>query len=72
LLNHLKNAASGTVPHDAGWLAVMDGSKDDAERELIARRREHCLNMAADIPPDGRRAETRRLYKARQRYNEGY
>ncbi|MBN6032915.1 PerC family transcriptional regulator [Pantoea ananatis] len=54
------------------WLAVMDGSKEDAEREWIARRREHCLNMAADIAPDGRRAETRRLYKARQRYNEGY
>ncbi len=38
------------------WLAVMDGSKNDAERELIA----------------GGRAESRRLYKARQRYNEGY
>ncbi|KTR46874.1 peptide chain release factor H [Pantoea ananatis] len=54
------------------WLTVMDGSKDDVERELIARRREHCLNMAADIPPEGRRAETRRLYKARQRYKERY
>ncbi|WP_205951687.1 PerC family transcriptional regulator [Pantoea stewartii] len=54
------------------WLAVMDGSSDDAERERIARRREHCLDMAADVPLDGRRAETRRLYKARQRYNEGY
>ncbi|PQK76480.1 PerC family transcriptional regulator [Pantoea ananatis] len=51
------------------WLAVMNGSKDDAERELIARRRERCLNMAADIPPDGHRAETRRLYKARKLCN---
>ncbi|BBL32423.1 PerC family transcriptional regulator [Pantoea ananatis] len=54
------------------WLTVMDGTGDDTERELIARRREHCLSMAANLPPDGRRAETRRLYKARQRYNEGY
>ncbi|PKC41351.1 peptide chain release factor H [Pantoea ananatis 15320] len=54
------------------WLTVMDGTGDDTERELIARRREHCLSMAANLPPDERRAETRRLYKARQRYNEGY
>lgn len=54
------------------WLGVMDGSSDDAERELIARRREHCLSMAANLPPDGRRAESRQLCKARQRYKEGY
>jgi len=50
----------------------MDGKGDDTERELVARRREHCLSMAADLPPDGRRAESRRLYKARQGYKEGY
>jgi len=54
------------------WLAVMDGSKDNAEREWIARRHEHCLSMAADLPPDGRRAESQLLYKARQRYKEAY
>ncbi|UYK96290.1 PerC family transcriptional regulator [Pantoea stewartii] len=54
------------------WLTVMDGSSDDAERELIARRREHCLSMAANLPPDGRRAESKRLYKARQSYNDFY
>jgi len=54
------------------WLSVMDSTFDDAVREMIARRREHCLDMAADIPPDRRRDESKRLYKARQRYNEGY
>ncbi|WP_246875646.1 PerC family transcriptional regulator [Pantoea ananatis] len=54
------------------WLTVMDGTKDDAERELIARRREHCLSMAASLPPDGRRAESKRMYKVRQRYKDGY
>ncbi|MDH0053790.1 PerC family transcriptional regulator [Pantoea ananatis] len=54
------------------WLTVMDATMDDAMREMLARRREHCLSMAANLPPDGRRAESRRLYKARQRYNEGY
>ncbi|MGP2487858.1 PerC family transcriptional regulator [Pantoea ananatis] len=54
------------------WLTVMDATMDDAMREILARRREHCLSMAANLPPDGRRAESRRLYKARQRYNEGY
>lgn len=54
------------------WLTVMDATLDDAMREMIARRREHCLSMAANLPPDGRRAESRRQYKARQRYNEGY
>lgn len=54
------------------WLTVMDATMDDAMREMLARRREHCLSMAANLPPDGRRARSRRLYKARQRYNEGY
>ncbi|MCW0314596.1 hypothetical protein NB694_004396 [Pantoea ananatis] len=54
------------------WLTVMDATMDDAMREMLARRREHCLSMAANLPPDGRRAESRRLYKARQHYNEGY
>ncbi|MCW0346337.1 PerC family transcriptional regulator [Pantoea ananatis] len=54
------------------WLTVMDATVDDAMREIIARRREHCLSMATNLPPDGHRAESRRLYKARQRYNEGY
>ncbi|MEB6535926.1 PerC family transcriptional regulator [Pantoea stewartii] len=54
------------------WLTVMDGTGDDTARELIVRRREHCLSMAANLPPDGRRAESKRLYKARQRCNEGY
>lgn len=54
------------------WLAVMDQATDDTEREAIARRRERCIDMAASIPPDGRRSETRRLYKIQSRYNEGY
>ncbi|MGP2503818.1 PerC family transcriptional regulator [Pantoea ananatis] len=54
------------------WLTVMDATMDDAMREMLARQREHCLSMAVNLPPDGRRAESRRLYKARQRYNEGY
>ena len=54
------------------WLTVMDATMDDAMREMLARRREHCLSMAANLPPDGRRAESKRQYKARQRYNEGY
>jgi hypothetical protein len=54
------------------WLTVMDLSTNDAEREAIARRREHCISMGANIPPDGRRSETRRLYKIQSRYNEGY
>ncbi|WP_227008732.1 PerC family transcriptional regulator [Pantoea ananatis] len=54
------------------WLTVMDATMDDAMQEMLARRREHCLSMAANLPLDGRRAESRRLYKARQRYNEGY
>ncbi|MGX9249962.1 PerC family transcriptional regulator [Pantoea ananatis] len=54
------------------WLTVMDGTGDDTERELIARRREHCLSMAANLPPDGCCAESKRLYKVRHRCNEGY
>lgn len=54
------------------WLAVMDLSDDDAVREAIARRREHCISMGANIAPDGRRNETRRLYKMQSRYNNGY
>ncbi|KHE02858.1 peptide chain release factor H [Pantoea stewartii] len=53
------------------WLTVMDGTGDDTERGMIARRHEHCLSMAANLPPDGRRAESKRLYKARQRYKGG-
>ena len=54
------------------WLTVMDQSTGDAEREAIARRREHCIDMGANVPPDRRRNETRRLYKIQIRYNEGY
>ncbi|WNK32592.1 PerC family transcriptional regulator [Pantoea agglomerans] len=54
------------------WLKVMDATVDDVMREMITRRREYCLNMAAVLPPDGRRAESIRRYKARQRYNEGH
>ncbi|WP_205955875.1 PerC family transcriptional regulator [Pantoea stewartii] len=54
------------------WLTVMDTTMDDAMREIKARRREHCLSMAANLPPDGHRAESRRLCKAWQRYKEGY
>ncbi|ORM94918.1 PerC family transcriptional regulator [Pantoea cypripedii] len=54
------------------WLTVMDHSANETEREAIARRREHCIDMGANIPPDGRRTETRRLYKTQSRYNEGY
>ena len=54
------------------WLSVMDATADEVIREMIARRREHCMSMAADLPPDRRRAESRRLYKARERYREGY
>lgn len=54
------------------WLAVMDLTTDDAGREAIARRREHCISMGANIAPDGRRSETRRLYKIQSRYNDGY
>lgn len=54
------------------WLTVMDSVTDDAEREAIVRRREHCSDMGANIPPDGRRSETRRLYKIQSRYNDGY
>lgn len=35
------------------WLSVMDATMDDAMRETLARRREHCLSMAANLPPDG-------------------
>ncbi|MBP2195077.1 PerC family transcriptional regulator [Pantoea cypripedii] len=54
------------------WLTVMDGVIDDVEREAIVRRREHCIDMGANTPPDGRRSETRRLYKIQSRYNDGY
>ncbi|WP_418766846.1 hypothetical protein [Kosakonia radicincitans] len=50
----------------------MDLSDDDAVRKAIARRREHCISMGANIAPDGRRNETRRLYKMQSRYNNGY
>lgn len=54
------------------WLVVMDNIKGDDEREAIARRREHCINMASDLPPDRRRIEARRRYKLQSRFNEGY
>ncbi|HDZ2453989.1 TPA: PerC family transcriptional regulator [Klebsiella pneumoniae] len=54
------------------WLAVMDLTDDEAEREAIARRREHCVDMSANIPLDRRRSETRRLYKIQSRYDAGY
>lgn len=54
------------------WLTVMDQITEDAGREAIARRRERCLDMAANITPDGRRRETRRLYKIQSRYSDGY
>ncbi|ERK08599.1 transcriptional regulator, PerC family [Serratia fonticola AU-AP2C] len=46
------------------WLDVMDNSSDDAERERIAQRREHCIAMANGITPDQRR------YQNKQRYRE--
>jgi hypothetical protein len=54
------------------WLTVMDQVTEDAEREAIARRRERCLGLAANITPDGRRTETRRLYKIQSRFSDGY
>ncbi|MGX9400387.1 MULTISPECIES: PerC family transcriptional regulator [Pantoea] len=54
------------------WLTVMDQITEDAEREAIARRRERCLDMAANLTPDGRRSETRRLYKIQSRFSDGY
>ncbi|WNU99107.1 PerC family transcriptional regulator [Enterobacter sp. DTU_2021_1002640_1_SI_PRY_ASU_LCPMC_013] len=54
------------------WLVVLDNTMGDKAREAIARRREHCISMASSIPPDGRRAETKRRYKLQSRYNDGY
>ncbi|MCK8147049.1 PerC family transcriptional regulator [Citrobacter sedlakii] len=54
------------------WLAVMDNASGEREREAIARRREHCISMASNIPPDRRRAETKRRYKTQSRYSNGY
>ncbi|MBK0123606.1 PerC family transcriptional regulator [Pantoea sp. S61] len=54
------------------WLTVLDDITDDAAREAIIRRRERCLGHAANLSPDGRRSETRRLYKIQSRYNDGY
>ncbi len=54
------------------WLNVMDQITEDAGREAIARRRERCLGMAANLTPDGRRSETRRLYKIQSRCSDGY
>ncbi|MFY7114718.1 PerC family transcriptional regulator [Enterobacter cloacae complex sp. SHL020] len=54
------------------WLTVLDDITDDALREAIIRRREHCLGLAANLSPDGRRSETRRLYKIQSRCNDGY
>ncbi|MBK0096668.1 PerC family transcriptional regulator [Erwinia sp. S63] len=54
------------------WLTVLDNITEDAEREAIVRRRERCLGLAANLTPDGRRSETRRLYKIQSRYNDGY
>lgn len=54
------------------WLTVLDDITDDAVREAIIRRRERCLGLAANLSPDGRRSETRRLYKIQSRYNDGY
>lgn len=54
------------------WLAVMDNVTGDREREAIARRREHCISMASNVPPDGRRTEAKRRYRIQNRYNDGY
>lgn len=54
------------------WLAVMDSTSSDQKREAIARRREHCISMASNVPPDGRRKEAKRRYKIQGRYNDGY
>ncbi|BAN98324.1 perC family transcriptional regulator [Plautia stali symbiont] len=54
------------------WLTVMDQITEDAEREAIVCRRERCLCMAANITPDGRRSETRRLDKIQSRFSDGY
>lgn len=54
------------------WLTVLDNITEDAERDAIVRRRERCLGLAANLTPDGRRSETRRLYKIQSRYNDGY
>nr|WP_217268352.1 PerC family transcriptional regulator [Pantoea allii] len=34
------------------WLSITDAAADEAIRKMIARRREQCLKMAADMPPD--------------------
>ncbi|HEY3592192.1 MAG TPA: PerC family transcriptional regulator [Buttiauxella sp.] len=54
------------------WLEVLDLTVDDYAREAIVKRREHCLNMAAQIAPDQRRRENRKLYKQQLRYSDGY
>lgn len=69
----LHGGITGTTRPVAPCRTPMDDGMDcrgcDTERELIARRREHCLSMAANLPPDGHREESKRLYKTRQRYN---
>ncbi|OWY77106.1 PerC family transcriptional regulator [Pantoea sp. AMG 501] len=47
------------------WLTVIDGSKNDVESELTARPRERYKNIAAEIPPDGLRAEASPPYRLR-------
>ncbi|MEW5288570.1 PerC family transcriptional regulator [Erwinia papayae] len=54
------------------WLAVMDKTTDDGHREAIALRRAHCIDMAANVPPDGRRAEHRRCGQMQSRVNREY
>ena len=54
------------------WRIVLDQITEDSEREAIVRRRERCLGLAANLSPDGRRSETRRLYKIQSRFNDGY
>lgn len=48
------------------WLDVMDSSTDDAEREQLALRRQHCIAMANGITPDQRRYQNKQRYREQQ------
>ena len=50
----------------------MDQITEDAKCEAIAHRRERSLGMAVNITPNGRRRETRRLYKIQSRFSDVY
>lgn len=53
------------------WLDVMDASADDKERERIAARRQHCIDMASGITPDQRRYQNKQRYR-QQKSGTGY